>query len=67
MHQPKLGTIFKCQSFKIEMVSIIPNSAFPALKNSTNHSMEYESKNSGQLEREIRRNSFFNASTVAVL
>ena len=46
---------------------MIPNLAFPALKNSTNHSMEYESKNSGQLERKIRRNSFFNASTVAAL
>ena len=46
---------------------MISNLAFLALKNSTKHSMEYEGKNSGQLERKIRRNSFFNASTVAAL
>ena len=48
-------------------VSVIPKSGVSALKNCTNPSMEYESKNSAQLGREISRNIFFNVYTESVL
>ena len=51
--QPNWETISECQLRKRigSWISIAPNVGISDFKNSTNYSMEYESKNSAQLER----------------